>query len=1081
MKQKKKYFFILMIIIYPTWVFSFFCLSNIFMTYEKLARFYNDVKYKQNFFDSKLKLLEPHLFKESLIVNQNVNSEWDEIILKVDRNRNGISDRFEQKLNSLNKSNTSIEGMNNEKILLKTELEKNMFNNYKNKNRKLSYKDIPVIIQFSDKNFNKSSTLFEFLGGKIKKIYNKAINGFSGYIDYKSLIQFCEFLNLEDKKFLIEEDRLYKANLYYTSRSMNLRPYCWNTLEFDGDESSSIAIVDTGIEPHNFFDPYDPINFRENFFYKIVGCRDEVNNKQTMPYDDNGHGSHCAGIAAGLGNPVYDINGRVVATCSLGFNYNGYYIYEDTFNITGARFNVTEAGLIEVDCQFNDLTPGSDEIRVWAYLYYGETIVDYNQTDFWTWSDTLSYNVTNSTLGEYSLRYIIDFNDTDGDDRVTDPHMGFRGEIHWPFNPPLMDGGNPWKGVAPDTHLVGVKVLDEYGMGWASDIINGINWVINNKLTFKITTMSLSIGGGEEDIGMINAVNNAVDAGIVTVVSAGNSGGIGNNIECPGDADKVITVAAMNLNDEVTEYSSAGGYSNTRNTKKPDIMAPGGSDHMFSVFSADTDDNDAQGEFSDFLSDDLAPMVGTSMAAPAVAGAANLLIEAMGGFSNWDYTITEANLVKALLLMTATETYPLGREIDSSYSPSLERGGKDIHEGYGRINVDAALEAYTQELEICSNKQALISSSSVNPFNKHAQGCYVDLLKGQNYNFHLLVPDGADFDLHLYSNATTQFGDPISEASSTSSVLGGDETIIFTPEDSGRFYLVSKAISGEGNAIIIWNHTRLDEVKIGSVISHGEMNPRIRYSDIVSELQNRGAFISDITSIINLGILNEFDIIWFDEYGINMNNNEIDETWRWIQNGGSLLITGDNMGSAMNLIQNFNISYVNMSGSGITDSIFLHQITMGVNQINFPSPLNSLNISLQSNAVSCVKLNDNDLIIIMQVGNGKITIISDEDLLINHDLADNNILIFNTFSWLAFKESIKPKKDLSLELGLLISQSNIPNYLLEIIFSITIGALIGVALTLILHKKYHKLRPLKRNKKQLLELIKIIKKRNLNN
>ena len=46
---------------------------------------------------------------------------------------------------------------------------------------------------------------------------------------------------------------------------------------------------------------------------------------------------------------------------------------------------------------------------------------------------------------------------------------------------------------------------------------------------------------------------------------------------------------------------------------------------------------------------------------------------------------------KMLLLMTATETYPNARE--SGTSPTLERGGKDAQEGYGRVNVDAAADA----------------------------------------------------------------------------------------------------------------------------------------------------------------------------------------------------------------------------------------------------------------------------------------------------------------------------------------------------------------------------------------------------
>lgn len=49
-----------------------------------------------------------------------------------------------------------------------------------------------------------------------------------------------------------------------------------------------VAVLDTGIYRHVDFDN------------RIIGFKDFVNN-QLMPYDDNGHGSHVAGIICGSG------------------------------------------------------------------------------------------------------------------------------------------------------------------------------------------------------------------------------------------------------------------------------------------------------------------------------------------------------------------------------------------------------------------------------------------------------------------------------------------------------------------------------------------------------------------------------------------------------------------------------------------------------------------------------------------------------------------------------------------------------------------------------------------------------------
>ncbi len=720
--------------------------------------------------------------------------KWKEQYLKADKNENGISDALETRLkDSAEVSSFNEKSSENKKNRVMTN---DILNSQHQTPEQIPLDNIPIIVLFPEGDFSSNSLFFEELGGSIKSTYDIAINGFAGSTSQNTLNEFCDSLREQNIPFFIEEDRIYQAQLYYAGRNMNLRPYVWNTLAYDGDQYSSIAIIDTGVDDsHNFFSPGYPS--------KIVGWRDEVN-LLSSPYDDNGHGSHTSGIASGIGTPSYDGSGRTVATAAYEFDNTGGISGIGTYVYDWTRFNVTDPGLIELFCEFDDFTPGPDDTDLWVHLYYGNTMVDSYEVGSDSWFHTLSYIATSSSLGTYSFRLTMTLLDFTGDGYVSDFKIRFRSEIHWPFDPPQFGSGDPWKGVAPDANLVGVKVLDQYGSGWTSDIIAGINWVITNKMVYNITTMSLSLGGGSGDTAMINAVNTAVENGIVTVVSAGNSGPGYNAIGSPRDADNVITVAAMSIDDQTTDYSSQGGPSYTGNTVKPDITAPGGSFNNLQMFSTDTNYNDASGAYPiDGYANDLDGAQGTSMSAPAVAGASNLLIEAMGGHQSWGYTATEAKRVKALLLMSATETYPLLREtFSTSYSPLLNRGGKDVHEGYGRLNVDVAIEAYTQELTLGSQFNAWITSSLVNPFNKHGLGCYANLISGQNYVFTLDVPSGADFDLHLYSDNPSSIGEPIMVASSTSTGLGTDELISYTATSTGKYYLIAKVISGEGNAII---------------------------------------------------------------------------------------------------------------------------------------------------------------------------------------------------------------------------------------------------------------------------------------
>jgi len=754
------------------------------------------------------------LLDKSTILDYSGNQAWLDGIQGLDQNNNGISDSLEQKLD------LSLTSYQDEEIRESQPL--NDFINGESYNGVenpvfISHNEVPIIIQFPDCDIGEYCQLFEEKTGTISAKFDEILNGFAGKIDYTPLIEFCEALKSEGVAFLVEEDAIIEGDLYSTSRNMNLRPYTWNNLSYTGDKYGSIAVLDSGIDDsHNFFEPgYSNMSYE----YKIVGWKDFINDIDE-PYDDNGHGTHCAGIAAGEGEPDLDSEGRLVDTFGLSLS-NGWS-FPGIYESIARSFEVNTEGDIEIQCKINGSAVNPDEFHVKAYLMHGETIMDSHETPIDYWEGSLTCQVTPSNFGNYSIKLVLEFIEGNGDIYVDGCDYAYKFEIHRPFEqPPLYNCGDPWKGIAPDTNLVGVKVLNEYGSGSSSRIINGIDWVIANKETYNITTISMSLGGGPT-IAMTDAVNNAVERGVVVVVSGGNSGGWldTNAMGSPALAENVITVAAMNDKDHVTSYSSAGGESFWRTTVKPDVMAPGGSVIGNRMYSADTNDNDLEGHYPDGFSNDLYQAAGTSMAAPAVAGATNLLIEAMGGYENWNYTALEAKRVKALLLMTATETYPLFRENYPNNSPLLNRGGKDIHEGYGRINIDAGIEAWTQELLPESSKSSIISSSVINPSEKHALGCHVNLLESETYKFSLSVPTGADFDLYLYSATPTSVGDPMLVASSISQDLGMSEVINYSPSESGKFFLVAKAISGDGIASVFYQPNNFEPT-----LTNGNVSP----------------------------------------------------------------------------------------------------------------------------------------------------------------------------------------------------------------------------------------------------------------
>ena len=625
-----------------------------------------------------------------------------------------------------------------------------------------------------------------------------AIYGFAGRISYGGI---GAFVKQCPDVLLVEKEAICNSSLAYAATQVGARTYVWNTLGLQGDPSSSIAVLDTGIDAsHSDLSPgYGNLNFSE----KIVGWNDQINSSSTFPYDDDGHGSHCSGLAAGDGFFSTDSSGNAVAT--LGANL-GSYSSAGTYLVSGMMVNKTGTITISVKWYHNSTSSSS---LSGLYLYYGDktlssgswtqvaSVSTPSQNNFYS----LTYNVGSIPSGGYDMYHVLI-----AVTRGTVGSLFVEFNISWPYVPPS-DGFSAWTGIAPQSKLVGVKVLDYSGSGTSTALISGINWIIANRVAYHITVASMSLGFSSEVSSVDSAVLNLVNSGVCTVVAAGNSGSGTNYIYSPGSVDEAITVAAMNQFDNIASYSSQGGTSRyTGKTMKPDITAPGGSFYAVPLFSVDSNYNDAKGYWSDVKANDSAPMQGTSMATPVVAGAAEIVAQALGGYANWNWTRSQALQPKMILLMTATETYPNLREpAASTASPTLDRGGKDVHEGYGRLNVDAAADAVLKTYQIgttvsdsLGKPPTLVDISVLG--QKLAWARNVQLVSGVKYNFTLSVPSGADYDLYLYNTTGNAYGEPVILANSTTATLGGVENITYTPSLSGEYYVVVKLAREDSGA-----------------------------------------------------------------------------------------------------------------------------------------------------------------------------------------------------------------------------------------------------------------------------------------
>ena len=273
-------------------------------------------------------------------------------------------------------------------------------------------------------------------------------------------------------------------------------------------------------------------------------------------------------------------------------------------------------------------------------------------------------------------------------------------------NHSLSGQSGSFAGIAHNSPIANLRVLDSRGEGRASGVLKAIDWLLVNGARHKIRVVNMSFGAPAVDSYRVDplcrAVRKLVDAGFVVVVAAGNDGKMRRSdgtfqktyglIHSPGNEPSAITVGATNTygtddrsDDAVASYSSRGptrsyvtdqdGVKRFDNVVKPDLVAPGNR-VIFAQSPGNRMVTDNPGLHAAAAETGINGetetrrvmyMSGTSVAAPIVAGAAALLLQAKPGLS--------PNMVKMILMYTAQ---PL-------------EGHNMLEQGSGQLNIEGAV------------------------------------------------------------------------------------------------------------------------------------------------------------------------------------------------------------------------------------------------------------------------------------------------------------------------------------------------------------------------------------------------------
>lgn len=183
--------------------------------------------------------------------------------------------------------------------------------------------------------------------------------------------------------------------------------------------------------------------------------------------------------------------------------------------------------------------------------------------------------------------------------------------------------GGRYCGMAPECRLIQLKVLDQNGEGNINQILEAIDWVIDNKKRYEIRIMNISAGSTVQmkqdgTDSLVDAVERAWDEGLIVVTAAGNRGPGPMTVTAPGSSKKVITVGAADPVNCSYVYSGCGP---TRECVcKPELAVPG-----TNIMSCSVDWKN--GRY-------YARKSGTSMAVPVVSGAIALLLEKENNLTN---------------------------------------------------------------------------------------------------------------------------------------------------------------------------------------------------------------------------------------------------------------------------------------------------------------------------------------------------------------------------------------------------------------------------------------------------------------
>jgi serine protease len=334
---------------------------------------------------------------------------------------------------------------------------------------------------------------------------------------------------------------------------------------------------------------------------------------------------------------------------------------EEAWQITNGSSNVVVA-VIDTGVAYEDFPIPKYELdKVKGGVKNYQKAPDLAGTSFWQNEDEIAGN----SIDDDGNDFVDDVNGWDfvNDDAHPNDNSGHGTHVTGTIAQ-ATDNGLGVAGIAFNTTIMPIKVLNYAGGGTDFGVAQGIYYAVNN----GAEVINLSLGGDDPSTILATAVADAYNNGVVVVAASGNDGT--ESVDYPAAYDDyVIAVGATRYDETRASYSDYGS--------SLDLVAPGGD-----VYVDQNEDGYADGVLQQTFKPYVKPLKadptdwgyyffdGTSMATPHVSGVAALLLAQ-------DSTLTPDQIRDAL----------------ESTAEDLGASGRDDFYGWGLIDAKAALQS----------------------------------------------------------------------------------------------------------------------------------------------------------------------------------------------------------------------------------------------------------------------------------------------------------------------------------------------------------------------------------------------------